>query len=62
MKQLLLRPEIHKIDTFDEFYNIFSVGEKDLILTIDPIYNTYLKGKKEKLNVVFPEHYPISGI
>ena len=59
MKQLLIKPEIHKIDTFDEFYKIFEIGEKDLILTIDPIYNTYLKDKKEKLNVVFPEHYAL---
>mgnify|MGYP001018320127 FL=1 len=59
MKQLLIKPEIHKIDTFNEFYKIFEIGEKDLILTIDPIYNTYLKDKKEKLNVVFPEHYAL---
>lgn len=59
MKQLLLRPEIHMLNTFEEFYNEFKVGEKDLILTIDPIYNTYLKGKNEKLNVVFPEHYAL---
>lgn len=59
MKQLLLKPEIHKIDTFDEFYTEFNVGEKDLILTIDPIYNEYLKDRKEKLNVVFPEHYAL---
>lgn len=59
MKQLFVRPEIHKLDTFEEFYNEFNVGEKDLILTIDPIYNTYLKDKEVKLNVVFPEHYAL---
>lgn len=59
MKQLLIKPELHKIDTFDEFYKEFRIGEKDLILTIDPIYNEYLKDRKEKLNVVFPEHYAL---
>lgn len=59
MKQLSIKPEIHKIDTFNEFYEIFNVGEKDLILTIDPIHDTYLKDRKEKLNVVFPEHYAL---
>lgn len=59
MKQLLIRPEIHKIDTFEEFYKEFNINEKDLILTIDYIYDTYLKGKDEKLNVVFPERYAL---
>ncbi|MEL7650189.1 MAG: 4-hydroxybutyrate dehydrogenase [Sedimentibacter sp.] len=59
MKQLLIKPEIHKSNTFDEFYNEFNVGEKDLILTIDPIFSTYLKDRKEKFNVVFPEHYAL---
>lgn len=59
MKQLLVRPEIHKFGTFEEFYNEFNVGEKDLILTIDPVYNIYFKNRNVKLNVVFPEHYAL---
>ncbi len=59
MKQFLLVPEIHKVDTFEEFYSEFAVNEKDLILTIEPIFNTYLKDKNNKLNVVFPEKYAL---
>lgn len=57
MKQFLLVPEIHKVDTFEEFYKEFNVNEEDLILTIEPIYDTYLKNKNKKFNVVFPEKY-----
>lgn len=59
MKQISIKPEIHKLSTFEEFYNEFKVSERDLILTIDPIYNTYLKNRDIKLNVVFPEHYAL---
>lgn len=59
MNQLSIKSEIHKLNTFNEFYKEFKVGEKDLILTIDPIYNEHLKDRKEKLNVVFPEHYAL---
>ncbi len=59
MKQFLLVPEIHKVDTFDEFYKEFNVNEEDLILTIEPIFNTYLKDKNKKFNVVFPEKYAL---
>lgn len=59
MKQLVIRPQLHKINTFNEFYDEFKISDKDLILTIDPVYNTYLKDRKEKLNVIFPEHYAL---
>lgn len=59
MKQFLVVPEIHKIDTFDEFYNEFQVNEKDLILTIEPIYNIYFSNKQRKFNVIFPEKYAL---
>ena len=59
MKQFLLVPEIHKIDTFDEFYKEFNVNEEDLIITIEPIYNSYFKDKNKKFNVVFPEKYAL---
>lgn len=57
MKQFLVVPEIHKLNTFEEFYNEFNVNENDLIMTIEPIYNTYLKNKNKKFNVIFPENY-----
>src|SRR5690606_30138430 len=59
MKQFSLVPEIHKIATFDEFYQEFQINEKDLILTIEPIFNTYLKERAEKFTVVFPEQYAL---
>ncbi|HBB28495.1 MAG TPA: 4-hydroxybutyrate dehydrogenase, partial [Clostridiales bacterium] len=59
MKQFLLVPEIHKVDTFEEFYKEFDVNEKDLILTIEPIFNTYFKDKNKQFNVVFPEKYAL---
>ena len=59
MKQLVIRPQLHKVSTFNEFYDEFKISDRDLILTIDPVYNTYLKERKEKFNVVFPEHYAL---
>jgi len=59
MKQFSLVPEIHKIATFDAFYQEFQINEKDLILTIEPIFNTYLKERAEKFTVVFPEQYAL---
>ncbi len=59
MKQFLLVPEIHKVDTFEEFYKEFDVNEKDLILTIEPIFDTYFKDKNKQFNVVFPEKYAL---
>lgn len=59
MKQFLVVPEIHKLNTFDEFYNEFNVNEKDLILTIEPIFDTYFKNKNKKFNVIFPEKYAL---
>lgn len=57
MKQLLIKPELHKIDTFDEFYYEFNVGEKDLIFASNAIYNIYLKDKNQKLNIIIPSSY-----
>ena len=59
MKQFLVVPEIHKLNTFDEFYKEFQINKNDLILTIEPIYNAYLKDKQIDFNVVFPEQYAI---
>lgn len=43
MKQLILKPELHKFQTCKEFAKEFELGEDDLILTNEYIFNPYFK-------------------
>ena len=42
MKQLILKPELHKFQTCKEFAKEFELGDDDLILTNEYIFNPYL--------------------
>ena len=43
MRQLLLRTEIHKFDTFEDFAKEFEIGEGDLLFTNEFLYTPKMK-------------------
>lgn len=57
MKQIIVRPELHKFDTCAEFVKEFSVGANDLILTNEYIYQPYFGALELKATTIFQEKY-----
>lgn len=57
MKQIIVRPELHKFDTCQEFVKEFALGEKDLVLTNEYIYQPYFGSMGLKVHTIFQEKY-----
>jgi len=57
MKQLGVKPFIHKFNTYKEFANEFCVGEKDLVITNEFLYLAFVKELDIKSNLIFVEKY-----
>lgn len=57
MKQIIVRPELHKFDTCQEFVKEFGLNEKDLVLTNEYIYQPYFGGMGLKVHTIFQEKY-----
>lgn len=57
MKQILLKPEIHKFETCKEFAEQFKLGEGDLIITNEYIYTPFFGSMGIKATVIFQEKY-----
>lgn len=57
MKQLLIKPQIHKFDRFSEFAEEFSIGKNDLIFTNEFIYEPYMKELNLQCDFLFGEKY-----
>lgn len=57
MKQIILKPEIHKFSTCKEFCEAFQIGENDIIVTNKYIFDPHFSQLGLKCNVVFQEKY-----
>ena len=57
MKQLILKPELHKFQTCKEFAKEFELGENDLILTNEYIFNPYFKELNLPVKTIFQEKF-----
>ncbi|NCB43537.1 MAG: 4-hydroxybutyrate dehydrogenase, partial [Clostridia bacterium] len=57
MLALRVVPKIYYFDTFKEFNEEFSIGEKDLLVTNEWMFTPYVKPLNIKTNVVFQEKY-----
>ena len=57
MKQLILKPELHKFQTCKEFAKEFELGEDDLILTNEYIFNPYFKELNLPVKTIFQEKF-----
>ncbi|KAA8679082.1 4-hydroxybutyrate dehydrogenase [Clostridium sp. HV4-5-A1G] len=57
MRQLSVKPEIHKFDTTKEFCKFFKIGKGDLILTNEFLYKPFLKKYTDGSDVIFQETF-----
>ena len=57
MKQIIVRPELHKFDTCAEFAKEFSLGEGDLVLTNEYIFKPFFGGMGLNVATIFQEKY-----
>ena len=57
MKQIILRPELHKFDSCAEFAREFNLGEKDLVLSNEYIYNPYFGTLAAQPRTIFQEKF-----
>lgn len=57
MKNLTIKSEIYKYDSFREFAKDFKLGRSDLILTNEYIYKPYSKGLNLNCTLIFQEDY-----
>lgn len=57
MKQIIMRPELHKFDTCAQFAGEFALGEGDLVLTNKYIYDPYFGQMGLKVDTIFQEQY-----
>ncbi|MBU5425420.1 4-hydroxybutyrate dehydrogenase [Tissierella pigra] len=57
MRQLVVKPEIYKFNSCDEFVETFPITEKDLVLTNEYIYQPYFGDFKLPCHVVYQEKY-----
>ena len=57
MREILIRPVLHKFKDFDSFVEAFSLGEGDLVLTNEYIYDPFMKKSELKCRFVFQEKF-----
>lgn len=57
MKQLFIKPEIHKLNTFLEFAKEFAIGKGDLVFTHEFIYEPIMKQLNLECDFEFQEKY-----
>lgn len=43
MREIIMKPDLYKFDTFTEFTDEFGIGKGDLILTTRPVYENVIK-------------------
>lgn len=59
MREILMKPGLHRFDTFKEFVNEFSLGERDLIFTTQYLYDTFIKNVAADVPVVVQEDFGV---
>lgn len=57
MREILLKPQLHKFTTFQEFAEEFHLGERDLVFTNEFIYTPFMKDCKLNCKFVFQEKF-----
>ena len=57
MKELLVRPEINRFETFAEFAKEFRLGEGDVVLTNEYIYSPIMEKENLACRWIFQEKY-----
>jgi 4-hydroxybutyrate dehydrogenase len=57
MREILIKPQLHKFTNFKEFSEEFTLGERDLVLTNEYIYLPFIKDVGLKCQFVFLEKY-----
>lgn len=57
MRQLYLKPQIHKFDNFTEFAKEFNLGKGDLVITNEFIYEPYMRSANLECDYIFQEKY-----
>ena len=60
MKEILIKGQLHKFKTFEEFAREFDLGKRDLIVTNEFIYNPFIKDLALDSQVVFQEKFGTS--
>ena len=43
MREIIMKPDLYRFDTFESFRDEFAIGEGDLILTTRPVYEAVIK-------------------
>jgi len=57
MREILLKPQLHKFKTFGEFAEEFKLGKKDLVFTNEFIYTPFMKDCNLDCQYVFQEAF-----
>ncbi len=57
MRQLMIKPQIHKFSGFEEFAKEFAIGKGDLVFTHEFIYQPFMENLKLECDFLFQEKY-----
>lgn len=57
MREILMKPQLNKFNTFAEFAEEFHLGERDLVFTNEYIYIPFMKDCELKCKFVFQEKF-----
>lgn len=57
MREILMKPQLHKFKYFAEFVAEFELGERDLVFTNEYIYDSYMKGLGLSCQFAFQESF-----
>lgn len=57
MREILLKPQLHKFHTFEEFHKEFQIGKRDLLLTNKFIYDANMAELGIECQCIFQEQY-----
>ena len=57
MREILLKPRLHKFHTFEAFAREYELNEKDLLFTTGYLYEHFIKPHVSKAQVVIQDEY-----
>lgn len=57
MKEIIVKPELHKFESCAEFAEAFRLGRNDLVLTNEYIFTPYFGGLSLPVHTIFQEKY-----
>ncbi len=59
MREILIKPQLHKFKTFQEFAGEFQLGQRDLVFTNEYIYIPFMKDCSLQCKFVFQEKFGV---